>query len=79
MNSSPDRVAEPETHARVGRRMACGVRDGNCSVLLRLVSCRACLDVAQLADALAIVCGCRRPDVHLGVARAQHEIAEHRL
>lgn len=66
-----------ETHSRVGRRIACGHQGPSTVMHLSKVTCGDCKDITLLAEALGTVCGCRRPDVHLGVARAQHEIAGH--
>lgn len=66
-----------ESHFRVGRRIACGRHGGNTAAALHTVTCADCRPIAMLAEADATVCGCHRPDVHLGVARARYEIAGH--
>jgi hypothetical protein len=59
------------------RRIECGVRSGCITAVIEDVTCVDCEAIAALADRLARQCGCQRPEVHAGVARAQYEIAGH--
>lgn len=59
------------------QRIECGVPGGCVTAVIEDVTCKNCHDIAERAEALAELCGCRRAEVHAGVARAQYEIAGH--
>lgn len=52
------------------------MRSGCVTGVLADVTCAMCVRVAVRAEQLAKLCGCRRGDIHEGVARAQIEIAD---
>lgn len=59
------------------KRIECGMRSGCVTAVRADVTCENCAAIADLAADLALTCGCRRADVHTGVARAMHEMTDH--
>lgn len=59
------------------QRIECGAPSGCITAVIEDVTCVDCKAIARQAAFLADQCGCRRPEVHTGRARAQREIAGH--
>jgi len=66
------------THFRWTCLRACGSASGTAVEDLSRTDCEDCRAIAWDAESMAEACGCRRPWIHVPVARAQHEIRQHK-